>query len=173
MDTNDLIRKYKNIILNLIIIGISVIISLKIYTSQGKDIASLTVKKDAETKKNEVLQDISRLENKFKAYKKYINNKEVSKIINMLGAIAKENSVNIISIRPLEEKPFPLYTKYPYDLSIEADSYHALARFVSNVESHGYIFRVESAVISKQFGSQDEHPKLKEDLLISTIVVKD
>ncbi|MFA5411317.1 MAG: type 4a pilus biogenesis protein PilO [Candidatus Omnitrophota bacterium] len=174
MDAKTLINKYKNVVLNLIVLLIAVRFAVVFYKKQAAATAMLTEKKTIETKNNQVLANIAQLQETLKVYKSFANNKDISLSIPALTDIAATSSVKIISIKPLPEQGYPLYTKYPFDLKVEANNYHVLGRFISTLESHANIYNVESARIMPEARQQRESGgiTLAVDLRISTILLK-
>jgi Tfp pilus assembly protein PilO len=174
MDAKNLINKYKNIVINLIILLLAVRFAVGLYKKHAKNIALLSGRKDTEIKNNQVLAGISQLQDELKVYKAFVNNKDIALSIPTLTNIAEGSSVKIISVKPQPEQGYPLHIKYPFDLRVEANNYHALGKFISVLESHPDIYNVESVKIAPQTGSkkQGEAVTLVVDLRISTILLK-
>ncbi|MGE5197716.1 MAG: hypothetical protein ACM3IL_04355, partial [Deltaproteobacteria bacterium] len=81
--------------------------------------------------------------------------------------------VKILSLRPLPEEGFPLYVKYTYDLTLEANSYHAMGKFISKIESSPFIFKVEYISMQPQANIQKGKLELiTANLKISTVLLK-
>jgi Tfp pilus assembly protein PilO len=108
------------------------------------------------------------------SYKKFFN-KDSSQVINTLNNIARDSSVKIISIKPQAEIILPIYTKCPFDLSINVDSYHILGRFISKIESYSDVYIVEKIDIKSvgQILRTGQEYKLDVNLRISAISLKD
>ncbi len=173
MNQQEFIEKYKNKIVNALILVVALFIAVKIYNAQMRTVASLQEKKNSEMEKNKVLEDLGVLDKKVRKYTEFINNKDMSSVITILGELAKESSVEIKSIRPVGEETKPLYDRYPYELKLEADSYHNIGNFIARLESHSYIFLVDSAAILPIERHQENEPdKVTVDLRISTILLK-
>lgn len=165
--------KYKSQIANLLIILILVIIAINIHKNQNKNVISATEKKDTEMKKNKILKEISQLEGKIDTLRAMVNNKDVNMAINTLGNIAKESSVKISSVRPATEQDFPLYVKYPFELRVEANSFHAIGKFIGKIESHTDIYTVESMEIEPQLNIQEGRlERVIAGLRINTVLFK-
>jgi len=174
MEINELLTKHKNKIINIIALIVAAYIALALYSKQAKDLSMLLAKKDIEIKKNEVLGSIGKWDETIKAYKGQINNKDVSLLIDTLSNIAKASSAKILSIRPIEESSSQYYMRYPFGLKVLVDDYHALGKFISNLESDPDIFNVEVANARTQSEGQgeEERVQLVVELRISTILVK-
>lgn len=178
MELINVINKYKNNILNLGIIILAFIFAINIYNRQSRKIVLLNETKNIETEKNEVLGEISQFEKNIISYRDFINKKDVFSVINTLGNITKESSVKIISIKPEREKDYPLYTTYPFNLTVEADNYHTVGKFISKLESHPDFYIVDELSIrpqAKTAQAQEEgfFDKLILDFKLSTVLLKD
>lgn len=176
MELADFINEHKNKLLNIAVILIALLIAHNIHKGQVRSVAALKEKKETELKKNEILGNISQLEKRLNLYKNLLNKKDISLIINTLNKIAKDAEVKINSIKPQAERAYPVYLKYPFDLTVEAESYHSLGRFISKLESHPHIYLVEQATIRKAAaGAQagDVVTKLIADLKLTTIAFRD
>ena len=173
-DIKDLISQNKNKVLNILIFVVAIYFAHNIYKNQVKELVSLNEKKDTESKKNVVLKEIRQSERKIFAYKEVINNKDISLTISTLNNMAKEFSVNILSIRPLPEKDYPIYIESPFNLKLEFNDYHTIGKFVSNLESHPNVYNVEVAGIAPEATQPGaEINKFSVDLKVSTILLKD
>ena len=145
----EMLNKYKNLLLNVLIIIVAGIIAGNIYKAQSLKVVSLERQKDAETKKNEVLGDISGLEKKIGSYKEFINKKDIASIINTINRIAQESSVKITAIKPQREIGEDRdYLRYPFVLTVDAGDYHALGKFIAKLESSADIYNIDSLNIN-------------------------
>jgi Tfp pilus assembly protein PilO len=87
--------------------------------------------------------------------------------------MAREFSVKISMIKPAEEGAFPLYTKYPFELTVEADNYHQIGKFISKIETNPNIYTVGSLAMHPQVNNQGNQPgKITASLKISTVLFK-
>jgi Tfp pilus assembly protein PilO len=159
----------KNALLNLVVILIALIIASNIYKTQNRQVESLKAKKENETKKNTVLEEISNLEKKINAYKTLLPKKDAGVIINNLTDIARQSGVKIGAIRPESEQSFTDYVKLPISLEISASDYHKFGKFISVVESYSDVYIVDSVNIS----SGSEKQGLLINLKLSAILYKD
>lgn len=155
----------KNKILNLAVIIVAFIIAGNIYKQQTKDIESLKSKNNMETKKNAVIENISKLEKSISAYKNFLAKKDASSVINTISNIAKESGVKIASVRPLAEQRYPDYIKSPFSLALSAPNYDSLGRFISKIESYQDVYMVEA--IEARFHEQAK--ELTVNLTVSSI----
>lgn len=167
--TNQL-GKGKNKILNIVLIISTLIIAPNIYVSKAKNIESLNAKKDTELKKNEVLDRISYSEKRIKYYKNLFNKKDASLIMNTVNNIARDSNIKIVSIKPGTEQKEPVYTKYPFLLTIAADNYHTLGKFISKIESHPDAYFVDEINIRTQGQAPKPQDNLTVNLTLSAIV---
>ncbi|MCM8781144.1 MAG: type 4a pilus biogenesis protein PilO [Candidatus Omnitrophica bacterium] len=174
MDTFEGIGKYKNKILNIGVILFALFLANNIYKNQTRNIAFLTEKKTAEIQKKDILDKISQYEKRVDAYKRFINTKDVNLTMNNLIALIDDPAIKIISIKPNREQGVGIYIKYPFDLVIETNSYHALAKFINKVENHPDVYIIESADIKPVSELQDKDTiKLVAYLKITTVLLKE
>lgn len=137
----------KEKILSTAIFIFALLIATSIYISQTKSLRLLNIKRDTQIKKNEVLNEIRQSEKKIKFYSNLLNEKDASSITNTISNIAKESGVQIISIEPGREEKQSLFIKYPFILTIHADSYHAIGKFITKIESYSDAYIVETTSI--------------------------
>lgn len=148
MGLTGFINKYKNKIFNIAVLLLVLIFAYRvIYKKQVQEIQSLNETKVTEAKKNEVLEDISRLEKRIDAYKNLLPRKDASLILNTISNIAKESGITIASIKPMVEENYPDYIKSPFSLTLVTSSYHALGKFLSQVESLQDVYIVDAVQI--------------------------
>lgn len=170
----ELIDTYKNSVLNIGVIVLSLVIAGNIYKKELLVTAALQEKRDIENKKNMVLNDISFLEKKISAYKNTYYKKEPSMIITTVGGIAKDKDVKILSVRPEGEKEFETYTKYFFSLSLVAKDYHVLGNFLSAVESYSDVYMVEKINIrpNASAANNDIDGEIGAQITLSTVFFK-
>jgi len=171
-DLSGLIKKHKNIILNLVIILVAVHFALGVHKEQNMLLARLKAQKVDEAQKNEVLSKIGGLEGELEEYKRVINEKDVGSSLDIFNTIASTQGVKIISIRPLKETEKGLFTYYPFELRIEAESYHSLGDFVAGLENHNFIFDIDNMKISPSVDPEQQFI-LTVNLNVKTFVVND
>lgn len=178
----NLFFKGKKNIFNLGIIILTLIIVSSVYRNQNKTIESLNIKKETEIKKNEVLNEISRSEKKFKSYGNLLGKKDATSVVDTIKNLAKDSGVEAISVKPGTEEVQLFYIKYPFILVISADSYHAIGKFIDKIESHPDVYFVDAISIRSQQESETldkesaQMPKsanrLIVDLILSIIAFK-
>ncbi len=159
------VNKNKNKLFNLAVIIVAFMIASNIYKQQTKEMESLKSKNNMETTKNAVIENIGGLEKSINAYKNLLVKKDASSVINTISNIAKESGVKIISIRPAPEQRYPDYIKIPLNLVFSASDYHALSRFINEIESYQDVYVVEAAEIR----SQEQAKELAVNLTVSSI----
>jgi hypothetical protein len=175
MDIDKLVNS-KNKILSILIVLVSLFIGYKVYVREAAKIKELKQEKELELNKNRVLTSIIALENKVNSYKNVVNNKDVSAIMNKLFAIANEAKVKINAIRPSASRDFPQYAKFPFKLSVSANNFNRIGKFISNLESSRDIYILESLVVATD-GTQANFSATKADnltltLTLSTVLLK-
>lgn len=163
MDISVLINKHKNKILNIGIILLILLFANILYKQQDKKVRLLQEKRDLAAKKGEVLKGISQLEEKIKAYNELLAGKEVSQSINALSGFASQTGIKINSIKPFPQKEMDYYVRIPFDLSLTAPDYHALAEFISMVESAEDVYVVKEVKTGSSKGAESLGVTLKID----------
>jgi len=151
MTPEELFAKYKDKAVNIIVIIVCLIVAGNIYKGSLGRVASLKMKINEENKKSGELTRISQLESSITAYKKLLSRKEASQVMGNINDIAKAAGVEVLSVRPPQkELPGPDYIKDIFDVSINAPSYDALAKFISGIESSDNVYTVDNIIISPQ-----------------------
>lgn len=172
--------KNKNMLLNIIIILFSLLVANNIYKAQARRTQLLIEGKDKEAKKNTILHDINQSVQTLNTYSDFLKEKDVSTVINTINNIAKDSGVRIVSLQPKQGKDYPMYVKYPFDIVIQANSYHLIGRFISKLESHSDIYILDSVVIKSSRGQgypvgsaeDSDSFNMEADLQLSTVLFK-
>jgi len=164
----------KDKIINIIIILIALFIIFKIYKSQINNTKSLEEKRDAEIKKNTVLNDIGKSEGMLNAYNKGLSKKDLSSVINIINNIAQVSGIEINSLKPLRQEDYPVYVKYPFELKFNTHSYHPIGKFISNLENHPALFFVNSLSVKQLSEARmpGEEGNFEVELTLSIFVYK-
>jgi len=171
MELTRFLNLYKNKTLSALIIIIALIIASNIYKGQDSRIKSLIRSKEAELKKNEVINKIVRADKIFRSYQDVIKKKDINTAINTITGIAQSRGISITSLKPLKEEAGPVYTRYPFELSVSANSYHNIARFISDIENHKDTYFVDRINI-KAADTAGAAYKLGANIVISTVAAK-
>lgn len=172
------IINYKSKIANILIIIFAIIIGYKIYRNQDKVVELLKQEKELEIRKNVSLDSISGLEKKINFYKGLVNKKDIASAVNTLSSISNASQVKIVSLKPLQEKDYLIYTKYPFRIEVTAKDYHVIGKFVSELENSPDIYIIESALIKPAAKAESARPaaefkdSLMLELTVSTILFK-
>ena len=125
----------------------ALIVAGVLYKSQTSNLKLLNSRKGTEIKKNEALKEIQQLEKAIKSYTGLLPEKDASAIVNTISSIAKESGVQVVSLEPGRQEKQPLYIKYPFMINIRAESYHAIGKFISKLESRSGVYSVEALSI--------------------------
>jgi len=165
------INKHKNLALNIGIIILSLTIANVIYGNQRGIMASLKENIDKETRKNKILSSIGNSDKTINYYKESINKKDLSSVITHISDIAGEAGVQIVSLRPKEEKKELLYKRYPFELAVKSKGYHAIGKFISRLESDPDIYLVENMEI-RSAGREARAGELALTMVVSTIILQ-
>lgn len=172
MEAEELINKYKNVILNLVVLAVAFYFGLKIYNSQMEKVSAIRKQKEVEINKNDVLKNIGNLEGEIGQYKNFVNSKEVSSLLNTISEVAKQSSVKINSIRPAPEEQAEMYVRYPFDLRMVSDNYSNIGNFIANLENNQNIFVIESMHMFTE-NSTTGVTSIVADLRVYTFLLKD
>ncbi|MBU1998311.1 MAG: type 4a pilus biogenesis protein PilO, partial [Candidatus Omnitrophica bacterium] len=148
-----------------------VFLSKYLYNHGAKEVESLKSRKDIEIKKNDLMQDISRLLAEIKGYKDVVNTKDVSNIINIIGKIARNYSIKVIYIKPAQEQNMEVFSKYFYELSGVTANYHNIGSFAEALENALEFFTVEGINLGNN--DQDRDGRLNFNLRLSTIIISE
>jgi hypothetical protein len=160
-----LLSENKEKVLSTGIIILALIIAGSIYRNQTRAINTLNLKKDTETKKNILLNEILLSEKKIKFYRELASEQEVSLFTDKIRDMARDFKVDIISVERGPEERQPLYIKYPFVLIIGADGYHAVGKFIGKIESSSDVYFIEtlsirplkkSQILDKETGDKPE-----------------
>ncbi len=173
INLKEIFHQHKNKLINAAILILALLFSRSIYEQQLKVTDSLRQRNDNEGKKNIVLENIQQLEKKIEGYKNFVNRKDVSVAMNIISEIAKDFSINVISIKPENPQEKPLFTKYFFDLKLEAANYHDIGKFISKLESRAELYSVENLKIMPELSYDQQKKSLVIDLTLSTILLKD
>ena len=146
------VNKYKNLFINAVIIIAALIVAYNLYNSGSSNAESLRAKISGEEKKNMELEKIGKLEKKITAYRKLLVERDDSAVMNDISDIAKDAGVEVVSVRPSQKEPGSDYTKSLFELTINANGYDKLAKFINAVESYNNVYMIESMDINSQPG---------------------
>lgn len=169
-----------------IIIGIitfTAVCSAVINGVHNKKIRSLLIRKEAEAKKSSLLSMINFSEKTIKSYSEAFRSRDVFLVMSAVGDIASSSGVKLSSIKPGRQEEKPLYTRYYFDLAIEAGSYNAIGKFVSGIESSQDTYfideleirtREDGAPSVTKEGSQEIKPanKFTANMVLSIVIFK-
>lgn len=142
MEISD-IKQYRNQLGNILVIVLSVIIGSAIYKNQAKIAVSLKGQEQEAVQANELLSQISASESTLNLYKNVLGKGEVSVLINEINSIAKEVPVKVLSIKPGDESSLPSYAKQKFEVTVTAQDYHYLGKFISGLENSSEVFIID------------------------------
>ena len=168
----DMIIKNKNKVLNFGVILLLLFIAFQIYRAANKQEGTLSVAKENELKKNKVIQNIGSLEKAIEGYKKVFVKQDLGSIMDTMSALAKTSSIEILSLKPINEESYPDYVKFLFSLTAKAPNYHSLADFISKIENYKDIYFVDEVVVTlpqSVSAGEGESIDLKVNLRISTV----
>jgi len=169
------INRYKNKILNVAILVLSLLTAYNIYKDQSKVIRNLNGNKQKEIEKNEILGNISKVDKKIRSYKAFMNKKDVSLIIDDLGNIAENSNTKLLSVKPDPEQIYPLYVKYAFNLGLSVDNYNTLGKFINKLEKSDDVYVIEGLGVTAEHSSskEGEMKGLLISMRVSTFLLRD
>lgn len=174
MQFDDISSKIQKNILNIAILGVMIFVAYKVHVAQQQQVNAVKADTGIELQKSAVLQQISQSEKKLKNLRRAINNKDEAAFLPTLNEIARDHQVKISVIKPLPpEQKVQGYSRYPFAMNIAADNYHTLGKFISALESHPFMFSVESMAIHPDPSRESRRYKLQADIEVSAILLRD
>lgn len=138
----NLFKQQRDKVPAVVIIVFTLIVAGGIYKSQSSILRSISLQKDTELSKSKVLSEINQSEKKIKSYQGMLMEKNEAAITDKITKLAKDSNIKIISIEPGTQEKQPLYIKYPFILTIDADSYHTVGKFISKIENYSDLYSV-------------------------------
>jgi Tfp pilus assembly protein PilO len=169
MEATQFLNRQKRKIINIALILLALVVANNISKQHQKEIQLLKEQCDQEKKKSDVLISLNKAQKRILVFKKFLARKEASLLIKDISNIAQEQNLKIISLKPLAEQRGADFVKLPFDLSASLDSYHALGKFISRIESSDNVYLVENVRIF----SNEETRQLTVNLTISNICFAD
>ncbi|MBN1913912.1 MAG: type 4a pilus biogenesis protein PilO [Candidatus Omnitrophica bacterium] len=175
MELQSLLIQHKIKILHAGVVIFALIVANNIIKSQNQNVAVLNSQLAEESRKNEVLVNLSQIEKTLDDYKNFINKKDMTSLINTITDIAAETDIKIDFVKPLPKESTSVYDRYPFSLNFIISDYHKIGEFINRLERHPDIYFVDRVNIMPQEQPLGDYVmrSLKVDLLISTIIFKD
>jgi hypothetical protein len=131
----------------------------------------LTQQEGNELEKNKVAEDIVFLEKKTDIYKNTFVKKDLPVVMDIISGIAKDTSVKIVSIKPYAEEALDNYLNVSFAVTLSAPSYHALGRFISELENHKDIYLVSEINITSSSSNIQDDDKKAEELNVNLKII--
>jgi len=169
----DFFSKNKNKIINTGIILVAIFVSIYLYSVQSQQLISLEESKNEEIKKSEVIESLTRVEQRINSYKQMFSKKDLGSVIGAMTDISKNTRVKIVSVKPGAEQEFSDYVKTSFLIVVRVANYHALGEFISKVENYKDLFLVEDVNIISVGSGRSENKSEKDldiGLKISSII---
>jgi len=161
--------KSKVIVVNLIIIIIALFIAIKIYQSQTKEIESWQIQIEEEQTKQKIGKNISKLDNRLQQYRNQYVRKDTAIFMNNISNIAKELGIEIVTLKPAEERAYKNYTKPEFSFTVRAPNYETLVRFINRLEINSDFYTIEALDLS--YSDDNNFKGLTANLSVSSIAV--
>jgi len=168
----DLKSLNKSTLVNIAITVLLLLCCIWVYRFQMQKYHELEQAKEYETKKNAVIERISRLEKKLFAYKKLLAQKEATQLVNAISRAASASAIQINSIQPqpIEEQEY--YKQISVNLNILAKRYHDLGKFISMLEKSPEIFTAKVVKITSK-GTKETETLLNVTLTVTSLIYKE
>ena len=165
-----------NQIITLVVLVIAGFVAINIHLNQNKRISQIQQLENEQREKNEMLLHIGDLKKKFNFYKKAFKPVDSREIISTITDLATVADLKIISLTA-EKKSVALgiskvYNKVLFNLTIQVDGFHQLAKFISKLESNPMIFIIELVRIRGVSAGARELTGLPGRLLVELIISK-
>lgn len=173
MQIEDISSKIQKNILNIAVLAVMVILAHKIMVTQQQQVEAIKAETEVELQKNTVLTQISESERKLRDLRRMVNNKDEAAFLPTLNAIAKDHEVKINVIKPLPPEQKKGYSKYSFAMNIAVNNYHTLGKFISALESHPFMFAVDSMSVHPDPSREARRYKLEAQLDVSAILLRD
>lgn len=165
----------KNKIVYIILILVCLLIARNIFIAGQKEVKALTVRQEEEKKKNSILNEIGLLEKKLVTYKKMLNTKDTSGILDSITNLAKSSGIKILSMKPQIQKDQPLYTYLSYDLNVNADKFYKIGKFITLLENDPLVFFIDNLSITNKIVVEGTSSvvKVNADFTVGTLLIKE
>ena len=185
-----------NVIINIVILLVAILVSVKIHKSNAQKITILQKKCTDEKSKTKIIQEIKDFISTIDAYKSKIPPQDSRAIVNNITKLARMADVKIISLKPekkkekmkagrksarrnrrkkKKEQDGRVFEKTFIDLGLQVEDFHKLGRFISILESDPAVFCVEWLQLQQAgaVGYNQEETALNANLRISKISFND
>lgn len=164
------IDKYRDKLINAVIITVALIFSYNIYKDNAVKIDFLKRKISEEVKKNDELEKISRMDSKINSYRNLLTEKEKGTVMSNISDIAKMTDIEVLSVKPSKQEAGEDYAKDFFEVVINAPDYNVLAKFINAVETYKSFYIVESVNVTSQ--SKNDKRSLTVSLQLSSVSAK-
>lgn len=148
IDWKVILMTHKNKVLNVVIFLLMLYYANTIFKNQNTEIARLEQLKQDETAKNAAIDELARLEKNINKYKSYLARNDSAVYMNDFSDFARQAGIGLTSIKPMGEEKHLSYSKNTFLLSITANNYHMLGKFVNILEKAKKIYTVEEFTIT-------------------------
>lgn len=171
MNKVELSNENRFLILNIGAVLLVLFVAFKFYQSAQAKIGELNLKKQTEINKNQVAENILGLENTLDSYKEILTKKDFSSVMSTISGLAKACNLKVVSIKPGPEDTFKDYLKFSFLVVVNVPDYHALGKFISQLESQRDAYLVDAIAIDINNIEQDSAvgTNLNVNLTVSTI----
>lgn len=120
-----------------------------LYLPSTREIDTIAIQITEEQKKNELLKDISLLQQHLEKYKALsFPSTESTKILDCISVLAKQAGIEIETFQSLEPTDAAMYVELPLQLPFKS-SFHRLGKFLSLIESNPQLLCVKKLIVTK------------------------
>lgn len=170
------IKKLKAQAVNIALIALFLLVGSRIYKAQINKAAALSEHRQREAGKAEILSELNKDEKAAGAYDKFFGRKDISAVMSAINSAAKGTGVKVNSIKPERELSYSDYIlKYGFRVEFAADSYHAVGRFIQQLENYPEAYYVIDAFKLRLASGRERQAvyKLSADLTVSGFALKE
>lgn len=140
--------KFRNMLFNAGLIIAALFVAYSIYNAGNSAANSLKTEISEEIKKNSALENINKLEQRLAVYRNLLSKRDASEVMGDIGDIANGAGVKVISLKPSQRESASDYSKEIFDVTVTVKDYHALAKFVNEIEAYKNVYMVENMEIN-------------------------
>lgn len=160
-------------IINIAILAIAGLISINIIRGQISQNAQLEIRQQEQRKRNETLVRVDTLQKTTASYKQKLPPRDEREIINTIAEIATASQARVSSLGPRETtERSDLFSRRVFNLSVEVDDYHHLARLINMLENEPAMLRIDSLRLkfisdTRRAGIAAKPEKINVELIVS------
>ena len=175
LDLSGLLNNKKQVA-NILLIVLSLIASINIYSRQSQANRAIKEKIILEDKKNKLLKEVGGSEQTISQIREILDYKDITSLMNAISNIVQGLGLRIVSVKPERTQEFPMYTKLYIRLMLGADDYHQIGDLVANLESSANLYKVEALKIEPASSAEgkkgQEEETVRSGLSVELVVTR-